>query len=58
MRIKRRKKRVNIVLFKETTGEIVRTIRFHKSGDFEYFLDSFNKMRYPGYKWKYANNKD
>jgi hypothetical protein len=51
---KNMRKRISIVLFKEKTGEIVKTMCFRKSGDFEYFLEGFKKMRYPGYKWRYA----
>jgi hypothetical protein len=48
-----KKKTIVIKLIKKKTGEKVRTMRFKKPSEFDYFLDSFNKMRYPGYDWVY-----
>jgi hypothetical protein len=48
-----KKKTIVISLIKKKTGERVRTLRFKKPAEFEYFLNSFEKMRYPGYDWKY-----
>ena len=42
-----------IELFNEGTGEVVRLIRFHNSAEFNEFLNSCRKMRYPGYGWRY-----
>jgi hypothetical protein len=47
----------SIELFHEKSGELVRTIRFKKSKDFDCFLYAFKSMRYPGYNWRYSNNK-
>ncbi|MBS3801919.1 MAG: hypothetical protein KGY65_04135 [Candidatus Thermoplasmatota archaeon] len=48
-----RKKTIVIKLIKKKTGEKIRTIRFRKPSEFDYFLNSFKKMRYPGYDWEY-----
>jgi len=53
----RKKEKIVVELFDEKTGEKVRKIRFSKPGDFDYFLNSFRKMRYPGYGWRYAGKK-
>lgn len=50
-----KKKTIVIELIKKKTGEKVRTMRFRKPSEFDYFLDSFKKMRYPGYEWVYQN---
>jgi hypothetical protein len=42
-----------IELFDEKTKEIIRTLRFKKTKDLEYFITSFRLMRYPGYGWRY-----
>ncbi len=52
---KRKRNRIVVELFDEKTGEKVRKIRFTKPGEFDYFLQSFKKMRYPGYGWRYSN---
>jgi hypothetical protein len=52
---KRKKNRIVVELFDEKTGEKVRKIRFSKPGEFDHFLQSFKRMRYPGYDWRYAD---
>ena len=42
-----------IELFTEKTGEVVRIIRFRRQKEFSEFLNSFERMRYPGYNWRY-----
>ena len=54
----RKKDRIVVELFDEKTGEKVRKIRFSKPGEFDHFLNSFKKMRYPGYDWRYADKKE
>ena len=49
--------RETIELFDEKTNEIVRKIRFKNPKDFDKFLDDFNSMRYPGYRWRYVDKK-
>jgi hypothetical protein len=44
-----------IELFAEKTGDIVRIIRFHNQKEFTEFLNAFNKMRYPGYGWRFKD---
>ena len=44
-----------IELITEKTGEVKRVIHFRKSKDFNYFLNSFRRMRYPGYDWRYKD---
>lgn len=46
-----------IELFAEKTGDVVRIIRFHNQKEFYEFLESFKRMRYPGYGWRYKNKK-
>ena len=46
-----------IELFNEKSGDVIRVIRFKNQKDFEDFLYGFRSMRYPGYKWRYLNNK-
>lgn len=53
---KRKRNRIVVELFDEKTGEKVRKIRFNKPGEFDYFLKSFKKMRYPGYGWRYSDS--
>jgi hypothetical protein len=48
----RGKSKKSIELFREKSGEVVRTIRFKNQKEFEYFLSGYNSMRYPGYKWR------
>ena len=43
-----------IELFHEKSGEVVRTMRFKNSKDFDYFLYGYKSMRYPGYNWRYC----
>ena len=52
-----KRKTITIELFKKTTGDKVRTIRFKNPTEFDYFLNSFKIMRYPGYNWKYKKYK-
>jgi hypothetical protein len=52
---KQKRKQIIIELFKKNDGEKVRTIRFRKSEEFHYFLNSFQQMRYPGYDWRYIS---
>ena len=47
----------SIELLNEKSGEVVRTIRFRNPKDFGNFMYAFRSMRYPGYKWRYCNNK-
>lgn len=44
-----------IELIIEKTGDVKRVIYFRRSKDFNYFLNSFKRMRYPGYDWRYKN---
>lgn len=46
----------SIELFHEKSGELIRVIRFRNPKDFEYFLNGFRSMRYPGYNWRYSKN--
>lgn len=52
---KKRKGKYTVVieLFSEKTGEVVRTIRFRNPNEFSKFLEDFESMRYPGYRWRY-----
>lgn len=52
-----KKKLIVIELFNNITGEKVRSIRFKTPKEFNHFLNSFNKMRYPGYNWRYQENR-
>ena len=47
--------KIIIELYREKTGEVVRTTRFHNQIEFDEFLESFNDMRYPGYSWRYID---
>jgi len=49
---KKIKYKKSIELFHEKSGEVVRILRFKKPKDFDYFLNSFKLMRYPGYNWR------
>ena len=49
--------RKSIELFNEKTNEIVRKIHFKQEKEFEKFIEDFNHMRYPGYAWRYVDNK-
>jgi hypothetical protein len=53
-RVKMKDKKV-IELFNEKTGEVVRTICFHNSNQFNEFVEGFKEMRYPGYSWRYRD---
>jgi hypothetical protein len=52
-RVKMKDKKV-IELFNEKTGEVVRTICFRDSKEFDKFIKDFKAMRYPGYGWRYS----
>jgi hypothetical protein len=52
-RVKTKDKKV-IKLFNEKTGEVVRTICFRNSKEFDKFTKGFKAMRYPGYVWRYS----
>ena len=41
-----------IELFHEKSGRVVRVIKFKKPKDFDYFLNGYKSMRYPGYNWR------
>lgn len=41
-----------IELFAEKSGNVVRTMRFHNENEFDRFLESYKRMRYPGYCWR------
>jgi hypothetical protein len=47
-----------IELFNERTGEVVRTICFRDVISFDEFVKGFNAMRYPGYGWRYREEKE
>ena len=47
----------SIELFHETSGVVVRVIRFRNQKDFDEFLYGYKSMRYPGYKWRYCKKK-
>ena len=49
--------RETIELFDEKTNEVVRKIHFKNSKDFDMFIEDFRLMRYPGYKWRYSEEK-
>jgi len=57
----RRKGYIVIELFNERTGEVVREIRFRngfrKPNEFDEFLKDFRAMRYPGYGWRYKEER-
>jgi len=53
MRNNKNKYSASIELLNEKTGEVVRIIRFRNKTDFDYFLNSFKSMRYPGFQWRY-----
>lgn len=53
MVVKRHK--IDIELFSEKTGEVIRVIHFKNQIEFEEFLVSFNDMRYPGYSWRHKD---
>ena len=44
-----------IELITEKTGDVKRVIHFRRSKDFEDFLESYRRMRYPGYVWRYKD---
>jgi hypothetical protein len=44
-----------IELFDEKTGNVVRTISFGNSKEFDSFKKDFKAMRYPGYGWRYKD---
>jgi hypothetical protein len=52
-RVRTKHKKV-IELFNEETGEVVRTICFRNSKEFDKFTKGFKAMRYPGYVWRYS----
>ncbi len=45
----------SIELFHEKSEDVVRTIRFKNSKDFDYFLYGYKSMRYPGYGWRHKD---
>ena len=49
--------KVVIELFGEKTGDVVRTICFRNPNEFSKFLEDFESMRYPGYRWRYREKK-
>lgn len=53
MRNSKNKFNTSVELLNEKTGEVVRIIRFRNKTDFDYFLNSFKAMRYPGFDWRY-----
>lgn len=50
---KNNKNKKSIELFDEKSGELIRIMRFKTPKEFEYFLYSYQLMRYPGYNWRY-----
>jgi len=46
-----------VELFSEKTGDVVRIIRFYNQREFCDFLESFRRMRYPGYSWRFKKKK-
>jgi hypothetical protein len=54
--VNNKKYKKSIELYQEDSGELVRVIRFKNSKDFDYFLNSYSLMRYPGYNWRYHKN--
>ena len=53
--VKMKRYNTRIELITEGTGDVKRVIYFHKSKDFNDFLESFRRMRYPGYVWRYKD---
>ena len=51
----RAKQKKIIEIFDEKTGNVIRTILFRSTKEFDEFIKSFKEMKYPGYGWRYVD---
>jgi len=49
--------RKTVELFDKKSNKVVRKIHFKNPNDFNQFLEDYRLMRYPGYGWRFFDNK-